>query len=170
MGKPEPGLSTLRYSDYEIAFFEAIRKRSTRCWLNSPCNSSTVLLNSSRTCNIPHHGVAPDRNQVTIVGMELPAFQLSMNVFFRFHRNAPGSLELVWRDLSSLDGFAFQRDLWAAFTQIRNLKPRFLNRKRGPKIRNPAPSAGHSHPLFQWLRAKLDKILASARKVPHSRI
>ena len=70
-----------------------------RCWLNSPCNSSTVLLNSSRTCNIPHHGVAPDRNQVTIVGMELPAFQLSMNVFFRFHRNAPGSLELVWRDL-----------------------------------------------------------------------
>jgi len=31
--------------------------------------------------------------------MELPAFQLSMNVFFRFHRNAPGSLELVWRDL-----------------------------------------------------------------------
>jgi len=90
-----------------------------RCWLNSPCNSSTVLLNSSRTCNIPHHGVAPDRNQVTIVGMELPAFQLSMNVFFRFHRNAPGSLELVWRDLCdriarsslparSLDSFYFE--------------------------------------------------------------
>jgi hypothetical protein len=31
--------------------------------------------------------------------MKLPAFQLSMNVLFRFHRNAPGFLELVWRDL-----------------------------------------------------------------------
>jgi hypothetical protein len=74
-------------------------KKHSRCWLNSPCNSSTALLNSSRTCNIPHHGVEPDRNQVTIIGVKLPAFQLSMNVFFRFHRNAPGSLELVWRDL-----------------------------------------------------------------------
>ena len=128
-----------------------------RCWLNSPCNSSTVLLNSSRTCNIPHHGVAPDRNQVAIVGMELPAFQLSMNVFFRFHRNAPGSLELVWRDLSGR--IARPR-----------LPARFLAATKAPKIRNPASSAGHSHLFFQWLRAKLDKILASARKVPHSRI
>jgi len=83
-----------------------------RCWLNSPCNSSTVLLNSSRTCNNPHHGVEPDRNQVPILGVELPAFQLSMNVFFRFHRNAPGSLELVWRDLCGRSGLAYQRDLW----------------------------------------------------------
>ena len=26
-------------------------------------NLSTVLLNSSRTCNNPHHGTPPDRNQ-----------------------------------------------------------------------------------------------------------
>jgi len=105
-----------------------------RCWLNSPCNSSTVLLNSSRTCNNPHHGVEPDRNQVPIVGVELPALQLSMNVVFRFHRNAPGSLELVWRDLSGRSGLAFQRDSW---------------RPTGPpKIRNPASSAGHSPEYF----------------------
>src|ERR1700758_757022 len=100
--------------------------------MNSPCNSSTALLNSSRTCNIPHHGVEPDRNQVTIVGVKLPAFQLSMNVFFRFHRNAPGSLELVWRDLSHRETrFGLPARSSGAC-------------KEAPKIRNPASSAGHS--------------------------
>jgi len=103
-----------------------------RCWLNSPCNSSTVLLNSSRTCNIPHHGVAPDRNQVAIVGVELPAFQLSMNVFFRFHRNAPGSLELVWRDL--VDRVA-RSGLPALFSGDSSL--RLKNPVKGPKNKKP---------------------------------
>ena len=127
-----PGFRLCAPSDYEIPSLARIRgqDRLARCWLNSPCNSSTVLLNSSRTCNNPHHGVEPDRNQVPILGVELPAFQLSMNVFFRFHRNAPGSLELVWRDLCGRSGLAFQRDLW---------RP-----KRPPKIRNPASSAGYN--------------------------
>ena len=60
--------------------------------VSSPCNS-TALLNSSRTCNNPHHGVAPDRNQVTIVGVDLPAFLLSKNFSFRVHRNAPAVAE-----------------------------------------------------------------------------
>ncbi len=37
--------------------------------------------------------------RIGVIGVDLPAFQLSKNVFFRFHRNAPGSLGLVWRDL-----------------------------------------------------------------------
>ena len=41
-------------------------------WINSPC--STVLLNSSRTCNHPHHGIAPDRNRRAFLGVDLPAF------------------------------------------------------------------------------------------------
>src|SRR5262249_17340161 len=144
LGKPELGLSTLRYPDSETSFPRTSRdKESPRCWLNSPCNSSTVLLNSSRTCNIPHHGVAPDRNQVTIVGMELPAFQLSMNVFFRFHRNAPGSLGLVWRDL--LDWIAQSslpaRSLSVFLLQASGPKTHSCCEKWGPKIRNPASSA-----------------------------
>ena len=84
---------------FRLRAYRTAGQNTSRHRMNSPCNSSTALLNSSRTCNIPHHGVVPDRNQVTIVGVKLPAFQLSMNVFFRFHRNAPGSLELIWRDL-----------------------------------------------------------------------
>jgi hypothetical protein len=68
--------------------------------VSSPCNS-TALLNSSRTCNNPHHGVAPDRNQVTIVGVDLPAFLLSKNFSFRVHRNALNASGLVWWDLSN---------------------------------------------------------------------
>jgi len=78
-----------------------------------------------------------------------------MNVFFRFHRNAPGALELVWRDLlTEMLGLAFQRHLWTSFySERKTLKP-----KGSPKTKNPASSAGHSHPFFQWLRAKLDKV------------
>jgi hypothetical protein len=46
-------------------------------WFSSPC--STVLLNSSRTCNYPHHDVGLDRNRATIFGVDLPAFLLSKN-------------------------------------------------------------------------------------------
>src|SRR5258708_36433380 len=42
---------------------------------------STVLLNSSRTCNCPHHGVPPDRNPDEIIGVDLPAFLLSKSVY-----------------------------------------------------------------------------------------
>ena len=112
-------------------------KRLARCWLNSPCNSSTVLLNSSRTCNIPHHGVAPDRNQVTIVGMELPAFQLSMNVFFRFHRNAPGSLELVWRDLKLNCSASLPARSSGGFLLRSKPETLFLKMEKGPKNKKP---------------------------------
>src|SRR5205807_3105986 len=67
-------------------------QRSPGLLVSSPCNS-TALLNSSRTCNNPHHGVAPDRNQVTIVGVDLPAFLLSKNFSFRVHRNASAVAE-----------------------------------------------------------------------------
>jgi hypothetical protein len=44
--------------------------------------------------------------------VDLPAFLLSKNVFFRVHRNAPGSLELVWRDLPKSQAIlAFQLNL-----------------------------------------------------------
>jgi len=42
---------------------------------------STVLLNSSRTCNRPHHGIPPDRNLVGIIGVDLPALLLSKSVY-----------------------------------------------------------------------------------------
>jgi len=42
---------------------------------------STVLLNSSRTCNRPHHGFPPDRNPVGIIGVDLPALLLSKSVY-----------------------------------------------------------------------------------------
>jgi len=40
--------------------------------------------------------------RIEVIGVNLPAFLLSKNVFFRVHRNAPGSLGLVWRGLLDL--------------------------------------------------------------------
>ena len=96
--------------------------------------------------------------------MDLPAFLLSKNVFFRVHRNAPGSLGLVWWDLpgrrlKKACGLAFQLDFWASF-HLGLCVPL----ETSPKIKNPASSAGHSHLFFQWLRAKLDRFLARIRR------
>jgi hypothetical protein len=41
---------------------------------------STVLLNSSKLVINPHHGIPPDRNQVGIIGVDLPAFLLSKSM------------------------------------------------------------------------------------------
>jgi hypothetical protein len=41
---------------------------------------STVLLNSSKLVINPHHGIPSDRNQVGIIGVDLPAFLLSKSV------------------------------------------------------------------------------------------
>jgi hypothetical protein len=75
----------------------------------------------------------PDRNQVTIVGMELPAFQLSKNVLFRFHRNAPGSLERAWRDLRDREelDLAFQRNFQGR-NAPKNKKPGVERRAQPP--------------------------------------
>jgi len=37
--------------------------------------------------------------RIEVIGVDLPAFLLSKNFVFRVHRNAPGSLGRVWRDL-----------------------------------------------------------------------
>jgi len=89
--------------------------------------------------------------RIRVIGVDLPAFLLSKNVFFRFHRNAPGFPRLVWRDLQTADEAAVS--LLARFS---GEVPR--------KIKNPASSAGHSHLQNQWLRAKLDKMLPCARR------
>jgi len=45
----------------------------------------------------------PDRNQVTIVGVDLPAFLLSKNVSFRVHRNASAVAETCLVGLTDRD-------------------------------------------------------------------
>ena len=126
--------------------------------VSSPCNS-TALLNSSRTCNNPHHGVMPDRNQVTIVGVDLPAFLLSKNFSFRVHRNALKVSGLVW---------------WDLLTAVRSLpsSSAFLTsfKESRQKIKNPASSAGHNR-YFLAIPREAQQVLARVtRKVPHSRI
>ena len=84
--------------------------------------------------------------RIRVIGVDLPAFLLSKNVWFRVHRNAPGSLGLAWRDLSDrleLPGLAFQFEFRAScqFFRICKTNPE----KPGSKIKNPASSAGHSH-------------------------
>ena len=84
--------------------------------------------------------------RIRVIGVDLPAFLLSKNVWFRVHRNAPGSLGLAWRDLSDrlkILGLAFQFEFWApvSFLRVSKTNPE----KPGPKIKNPASSAGHSH-------------------------
>jgi hypothetical protein len=101
--------------------------------------SSTVLLDSSRTCNRPHHGIPPDRNQAGIIGVNLPAFLLSKSSYL-------DPVKASWK------------------FEIRGLK--LEDPKTQDKIKNPASSAGRNHHTLVALReARL--FLACARKEPH---
>ena len=103
--------------------------------------------------------------------MELPAFQLSMNVFFRFHRNAPGSLELVWRDLADRlsDLCLPARSLDCFYFKPQARKPIFTL-KNGAKNKKPGVERRAQPPVISVAPREAQQILASARKVPHSRI
>src|SRR6266481_168857 len=113
--------------------------------MNSPCTYPQYCSTRAELVIIHTMAPLPTVIRIRVIGVDLPAFLLSKNVVFRVHRNAPGSLELVWRDLSSqLDGLAFQhnlRDVFLSGLVKQTLKPE----KRLPKIKNPASSAGHSH-------------------------
>jgi hypothetical protein len=102
----------------------------------------------------------PDRNQVTIVGVDLPAFLLSKNVSFRVHRNAPAVAETCLVGLTRLLG-AISPSSSAFLTSFKESRQ---------KIKNPASSAGHNR-FFLAIPREAQQVLARvARKVPHSRI
>jgi len=123
----------------------------------------------------------PDRNQVTIVGVDLPAFLLSKNFSFRVHRNA-----LVGRTCDRAEKIGSGLVWWDLLTAVRSSLPAqlfwflFFNsgfvstnpepRKSPQKIKNPASSAGHNR-YFLAIPREAQQVLARvARKVPHSRI
>src|ERR1043166_5959736 len=87
--------------------------------------------------------------RIRVIGVDLPAFLLSKNVWFRVHRNAPGSLGLAWRDLSDrfeVLGLAFQFEFRAScqFFRICKANPENPAQNKKPGVERRA------QPLFPF--------------------
>jgi hypothetical protein len=179
-GHPEGSLRKLKQ-----AFVSTILKQ-----LAKPPFLPQLCSISSRTCNNPHHDAPPDRNQVVGYRRGLASLSVVKELLFRVHRNVPvdrltaafetrpfydRTFQLdrlavtpkrLPRDLSggtypsALRELAFQLFFWLLELPTSKLEPP-ENKKPGVERR--------AQPPFQWLCAKLDKLLPCARKAPHYR-
>ena len=106
--------------------------------LKSPPFSSTDLLNSSKLVSNPHHGIWTDRNRFQIIGVDLPAFLLSKSVI-------PDPVRVP---SIPLEDFASCFSCFATWKEIPcgTSNHSSLATNHCCKIKNPASSAGYSHP------------------------
>ena len=107
--------------------------------------------------------MAPSRNRnpCQVIGVDLPAFLLSKNIDPEPVRVPIIPLGFCFRVLEPCD--LLRNSL--AETHHSSLATNHCR-----KIKNPASSAGYSHPPLGWLHAMLDFFLSCARKEPHYRI
>jgi len=124
---------------------------------------------SSRTCNNPHHDVRADLDRPRIIGVGLPAFLLSKNLYSESIGMSRSTVFTV--ALSKLTALRSRQKNWlgtclAGLTRSlcanspsssssgsSNFQPRSSNLQ---KIKNPASSAGHSHRSSGFARSSIN--------------
>jgi len=160
MGRKEGCMTRFVPSRYRLqAFVSTILKRLNKPpFLPQLCSTLSKLV-----CN-PHHGTPPDRNRVAGYRRGLASLSVVKEPLFRVHRNVSyGCVAAAATNRQRLCLVGLIRPRCAASpSSSASLKP-----YKPPGNKKPGVERRVQPLTLEWLHAKLDRFLTSARKEPH---